>query len=136
MGRRLVDLLTVAQRTNACLYNRDSPSPVCVCTLSEALSHESSLGQSTLMDVYSCATPCMRQQVRPPFRWPQQYQCACVCFQKLPGMYLDRQRYTVLWPYTYPTLKPRQFFHTKTKIMRTSGHTYIQTDGQFFFSCT
>ena len=32
---------------------------------------------------------------------------------------------------TYPTLKPRQFFHTKTKISRTSGHT----DGQFFFSC-
>ena len=32
---------------------------------------------------------------------------------------------------TYPTLKLRQFFHTKTEISRTSGHT----DGQFFFSC-
>ena len=25
----------------------------------------------------------------------------------------------------YPTLKPRQFFHTKTKISRTSGGTYV-----------
>ena len=31
----------------------------------------------------------------------------------------------------YPTLKPRQYFHTKTKINRTSGHT----NGQFFFAC-
>ena len=32
---------------------------------------------------------------------------------------------------TYPTLKTRQFFHSKTKISRTSGHT----DGQLFLSC-
>ena len=66
-----------------------TPSPVCVCTLCEALSHGSSLGQLTLTDVYSCATPCMRQKLRPPFRWPQLKSfrwpqlCACVCFQKL-----------------------------------------------------
>ena len=62
-----------------------TPSPrgcVYVWILCEALSHGSSLGQSTLTDVYSCATPCMGQQLRPPFRWPQ-LQCACVCFQKL-----------------------------------------------------
>ena len=33
----------------------------------------------------------------------------------------------------YPTLKPRQFFHTKTK--RLSEHPDRQTNGQFFFSC-
>ena len=113
-----------------------TPSPVCVCTLCEALSHGSSLGQLTLTNVYSCATPCMRQQLRPLFRWPQlksfrwpQLQCAgqtCV-FSKT--MYLDRQRYTVFWPYTI--CRP----NTKTKISRTTTHTHIHTDGQFFFSC-
>ena len=32
---------------------------------------------------------------------------------------------------TYPTLKPRHFFHTKTKICRTSGHTHRRS--VFFF---
>ena len=32
---------------------------------------------------------------------------------------------------TYPTLKPRQLFHTKTKICRTSGHTHKPS--VFFF---
>ena len=40
--------------------------------------------------------------------------CVCV-FPKT--MYLDRQRYTVFWPYTI--CRP----HTKTKISRTSGQT-------------
>ena len=59
----------------------------------------------------------MRQQLRPPFRWPQLSHarcCACV-FSKT--MYLDRQRYTVFWPYT--VCRP----HTKTKITRTHAHT-------------
>ena len=111
-----------------------TPSPVCVCTLCEALSHGSSLGQSTLTDVYSCATPCMRQQLRLPFRWPQlksfrwpQLQCAgqtCV-FSKT--MYLDRQRYTVFWPYTI--CRP----NTKTKISRTTTHTHRHRRSVFFF---
>ena len=44
--------------------------------------------------------------------------CTAVCFKKLPGMYLDRQRYTVFWPYTI--CRP----NTKTKINRTSGQTH------------
>ena len=37
---------------------------------------------------------------------------------------------------TYPTLKPRQFFHTKTKISRTSGHPLTQTVNFFFLACS
>ena len=37
---------------------------------------------------------------------------------QVPGMYLDRQRYTVFWPYTI--CRP----NTKTKINRTSGQTH------------
>ena len=51
--------------------------------------------------------------------------CTAVCFKKLPGMYLDRQRYTVFWPYTI--CRP----NTKTKINRTSGQTHTQS--VFFF---
>ena len=41
-------------------------------------------------------------------------------------MYLDRQRYTVFWPYTI--CRP----NTKTKINRTSGQTHTQTVSFFF----
>ena len=44
--------------------------------------------------------------------------CVCV-FSKT--MYLDRQRYTVFWPYT--VCRP----NTKTKISRTSTQTHTQT---------
>ena len=42
-------------------------------------------------------------------------------------MYLDRQRYTVFWPYTI--CRP----NTKTKISRTRVHACTQAHGQTFF---
>ena len=69
----------------------------------------------------------MRQQLRPPFRWPQLSHarcCACV-FSKT--MYLDRQRYTVFWPYTI--CRP----NTKTKRSRTRVHACTRHTRRLFF---
>ena len=50
--------------------------------------------------------------------------CGCVFSNT---MYLDRQRYTVFWPYTI--CRP----NTKTKISRTTTHTHPHRRSVFFF---
>ena len=70
----------------------------------------------------------MRQQLRPPFRWPQLSRarcCACV-FSKT--MYVDRHRYTVFRPYT--VCQP----NNKTKITRAHAHT--RTRANVFWGCS
>ena len=79
------------------------------------------MGQSTLTDVYSCATPCMRQQSRPPFRWS----CSCHVreyFQKLciwtgkgiPCFGRSRFPDLTLEPRKFSTLKPRDYAYIHT----------------------
>ena len=86
--------------------------------------------RSTSRSRASCCCPCGLAPVvtvASGTRWGDATPCLyCCVFSKT--MYLDRQRYTVSWPYTI--CRP----NTKTKISRTRGHTtrrHTRTD--FFF---
>ena len=111
-----------------------TPSPVCVCTLCEAVSRIEFGSIDPNGRLFMCdsmhetaATPSVSLAAVEFVSLAAAAMCGCV-FSKT--MYLDSQRYTVFWPYT--VCRP----NTKTKISRTSTQTHTQTVSFFFLACS